>query len=52
MSPFALPLRTVNATALGNESAFRQETGAILPGEGLEVGRGRHQPISLHRQSI
>jgi hypothetical protein len=27
MSPFALRLRTLNATALGNESAFRQETG-------------------------
>jgi hypothetical protein len=26
MSPFALRLRTLNATALGNESAFRQET--------------------------
>src|SRR5262245_4203939 len=26
MSPFALRLRTLNATALGNESALRQET--------------------------
>jgi hypothetical protein len=26
MSPFALRLRTLNAAAIGNESAFRQET--------------------------
>jgi hypothetical protein len=33
MSPFALHVRTLKAAALGNESAFRQETGATVERE-------------------